>query len=127
MSYAHGISNITGELTGPSVSGNIPANQFMTTMPGLPFSPPKKTRTVNLDATSRDARHVMQEGLCHRVSSPFFAALSSMACTYVFDSCHSAVQRLDPSRIDKEPGRSRSRAFLVQGEPCHRHTKLCRD
>ncbi|ORY73457.1 hypothetical protein BCR35DRAFT_307218, partial [Leucosporidium creatinivorum] len=44
MSYAHGISNITG----------------------LPFSPPAQMRSVKLNATSKDAREIMREGLCHK-------------------------------------------------------------
>ncbi|GAA6059087.1 hypothetical protein JCM10212_002058 [Sporobolomyces blumeae] len=44
MSYAHGLSNVTG----------------------LPFSPPVRLRTVDLPQTSKDTRAQMTEGLCHK-------------------------------------------------------------
>ena len=45
MSFAHGISNLTG----------------------LPFSPPLKIRTVTLKKETRDGRSEMKQGLCHKV------------------------------------------------------------
>ncbi|KAL8286787.1 hypothetical protein RQP46_004315 [Phenoliferia psychrophenolica] len=47
MSYAHGLSNLTG----------------------LPFSPPLKTRTQHLKPLTKDARDHMTEGLCHRCNN----------------------------------------------------------
>ncbi|BGP63852.1 phosphatidylinositol-3,5-bisphosphate 5-phosphatase [Rhodotorula toruloides] len=44
MSYAHGLSNLTG----------------------LPFSPPVQTRVVGLPASTKDQRSQMTEGLCHK-------------------------------------------------------------
>ncbi|BGP21713.1 hypothetical protein Rt10032_c01g0416 [Rhodotorula toruloides] len=44
MSYAHGLSNLTG----------------------LPFSPPVQTRVVSLPASTKDQRSQMTEGLCHK-------------------------------------------------------------
>ncbi|KAM0752465.1 hypothetical protein T439DRAFT_208878 [Meredithblackwellia eburnea MCA 4105] len=44
MSYAHGLSNLTG----------------------LPFSPPIKTRTTQLTPATKDARDHMTDGLCHK-------------------------------------------------------------
>lgn len=56
MSYNHGICNTTG----------------------LPFSPPIQIRSTHLEVSSKDAREVMQEGLCHKVRArlPFGAMLA---------------------------------------------------
>lgn len=46
---------------------------------GLPFSPPKDLRAVKLNASSKDAREIMREGLCHKVrwlTSPLAFGLS---------------------------------------------------
>ncbi|KAK4699739.1 hypothetical protein P7C70_g6518, partial [Phenoliferia sp. Uapishka_3] len=47
MSYAHGLSNLTG----------------------LPFSPPITTRTEQLKPLTKDARDHMTQGLCHRCNN----------------------------------------------------------
>ncbi|KAI5480843.1 hypothetical protein MNV49_006652 [Pseudohyphozyma bogoriensis] len=44
MSYAHGLSNLTGK----------------------PFSPPVKLRTIPVKPTNKDARDHMTQGLCHK-------------------------------------------------------------
>lgn len=58
----------------------------LSALAGLPFSPPAQMRSVKLNATSKDAREIMREGLCHKVSVDRPAEESNLGAGLILSS-----------------------------------------